>query len=166
MRQVYLCINSHRKCESCFEVQRWIVQVVCMCKPYRRSLILTMDLKFGVNVWGCSLLHMLSSTQEPHVIVEVSSCDWFLCTSWYYSEALVGEFILKLLVIRQQSYRYSATMWVQLWLFGKAETAAFKWIRSMHVAAGAAMGTCVVFRCFCLLYRRMAKRKCWYPDDM
>ena len=31
-----------------------------------------------------------------------------------------------LLVIRRQSYRYSARIWIQLWWFGEEETALFK----------------------------------------
>ena len=43
-----LCIDSHHKFECGLKGQRWIVQLVCMCKPYRLSLVMTMDLKSSV----------------------------------------------------------------------------------------------------------------------
>ena len=45
---MYPEINSLCEFKSCFKGQRWIVQV---CKPYRLSLILEADLKFGVTLF-------------------------------------------------------------------------------------------------------------------
>ena len=76
---VTVCIKSHSFMQisrvivnqkSSFKVQRWKVQYVCMCKPYSLSLILTTDLKFGVQPYGY------------HVLTEWLSCAYIVVIMW------------------------------------------------------------------------------------
>ena len=76
---IAVCVKSHSFMQisrvivnqkSSFKVQRWKVQYVCMCKPYSLSLILTTDLKFGVQPYGY------------HVLTEWLSCGYHVLTEW------------------------------------------------------------------------------------